>query len=240
MSSHTISHADRFQAGNAVAFNKPDEFANNLRGVPIQLLAVEHFDAIAAPDTDAYATAQTAAAGGQQDLTLDGAEVTEGVGIAPAVMPVDITAAANDSARTFTVLGRDANGRPQAEEIAGPNATTVTGTKTFSRIDRIFVDADTAGAVQAGFDNAAKRGLRTKAEDLRDFMLIVEDNIVVLNGSFFPGNNTLQTATNADNRASVVPGSADAELDVMYLADLTKEGIGSNFVDSSQRVPSAI
>lgn len=240
MSRHTISHADRFQAGNAVVFNKPSEFENALRGIPIILLAVETFPAVAAADPDGIATSQTPAAGGQQDLTLDGAFVTDGVADLPLVSVVSITAAANDSARTFTVLGSDANGRPQAEEIAGPNATTVEGAKSFSKIDRIFVDADTAGAITAGQSIDQVRGLRTRAEDLRDFFIVTEDGVPVITGTFDPGNTTLQTATTADNRADYVPATDTAQVEVMYLADLTKEGIGSNFVDSSQNVPSAI
>lgn len=240
MSSHTISHADRYQAGNAVAFNKPEEFKNNLRGLPILMLVVESFPAVAAADPDGVATSQTPAAGGQQDLTLDGAFVSDGIADLPLVSVVSITAAANDSARTFTVIGTDANGRPQAEEVAGPNTTTGQSAKSFATVSRIFVDDDTAGAITVGQSIDQVRGLRAKAEDLRDFFMATEDGVPVITGTFDPGNATAQTATTADQRADYLQATDDAQIEVMYLADLTKEGIGENYTDSSQRVPSAI
>lgn len=240
MGSHTLSHADRFAAGNAVLFNKGSDYPNQLRGLPVQLMAVEVFAAVAVLDVDSIAVAQTPAAGGQQDLTIDGALATDGVATLAMVQPVSITAAANETARTFTVIGLDANGRPQAEEIAGPNATTGDGVKNFSVITRVFVDADTAGAVSVGTEIDLTRGLRAKAQDLLDFHHAVEDGTPVITGTFTPGNNTTQTATNVDQKASYIPATTTAEVIVMYVPDLTKEGIGSNFVDASQAVPSAI
>ena len=240
MGKHNLSHADRYSAGNAVAFNLGADYPNQLRGIPIQLVAVELFAATATLDVDSIATSQTPAAGGQQDLTLDGALVTDGIATLPYVGPVSITAAANESARTFTVLGTDANGRPQAEEIAGPNTTTGDGVKNFATVTRIFVDADTAGAVSAGTEIDLTRGLRCKAQDLLDFHHATENGVPVITGTFTPGNNTTQTSTTADQRASYIPATAAAEVIVMYVPDLTKEGIGVNFVDASQAVPSAI
>jgi hypothetical protein len=240
MSSHTISHADRYQAGNAVAFNKPEEFKNNLRGLPILMLVVESFPAVAAANPDGVAESQTPAAGGQQDLTLDGAFVTDGIADLPLVSVVSITSSGADNGRTFTVIGSDANGRPQAEEIPGPNAGTSQGVKSFSKVSRIFVDADTAGAITAGQSIDQVRGLRTKAEDLREFFMATEDGVPVITGTFDAGNITAQTAITADQRADYQQVTDTVAVEVMYLADLTKEGIGENYTDSSQRVPSAI
>lgn len=240
MGSHTLSHADRYAAGNAVLFNKGSDYPNQLRGLPIQLMAVEQFAAVAVLDVDSISVASTPAAGGQQDLPIDGALVTDGVATLPMVQPVSITAAANETARTFTVIGLDANGRPQAEEITGPNATTADGVKNFSKVTRIFVDADTAGAVSAGTEIDLTRGLRAKAQDLLDFFHVTEDGVPVITGTFVPGNNTTQTSTNVDQKASYIPATTTAEVIVMYVPDLTKEGIGVNFVDASQAVPSQI
>ena len=240
MGSHTLSHADRFAAGNAVVFNKGDDYPNQLRGLPVQLMAVEVFPAVAVLDADGIATTQTPAAGGQQDLTLDGAFVTAGVAALPLVSPVTITAVGNETARTFTVIGTDANGRPQAEEIAGPNATSADGVKNFAIVTRIFVDADTAAAVTAGQEIDLTRGLRAKAQDLLDFFHATEAGVPVITGTFVPGNNTAQTSTNIDQRASYIPATTTVEVVIMYVPDLTKEGIGVNFVDASQAVPSAI
>ena len=57
MSRQTVSHADRFQAGNAVVFNKPAEFENALRGIPIMLVAVESFPAVIRDPAAAIITA---------------------------------------------------------------------------------------------------------------------------------------------------------------------------------------
>lgn len=240
MGSHTLSHADRFAAGNAVLFNKGSDYPNQLRGLPVQLMAVEVFAATATLDVDSIASVQTPAAGGQQDLAIDGVLATAGVATLPYVGPVSIDAAANETARTFTVIGLDANGRPQAEEIAGPNATTGDGVKNFSQVTRVFVDADTAGAVSVGTEIDLTRGLRAKAQDLLDFHHVTEDGTPVITGTFDPGNNTTQTATSVDQRADYVPATTTAEIIIMYVPDLTKEGIGVNYTDASQAVPSAI
>ena len=164
MSKHTISHASQILAGDGVAFNlgdnifgMGDELANSLRGIRIAVLVTEFFDPgdvgnaiIAASQTPAAGTAD-------QDLDIDGSGVVDGVGILSFCGRVSITAAANESARTFTILGRDANGRPQAEEIAGPNTTTSEGVKHFTKIDRVIVDAekvDDASAMKIARDIA--------------------------------------------------------------------------------------
>ena len=239
MGKHTISHADRFKAGNGIAFNDPDD-PNDPRGIPIALVAIETFAAVTT-DPDAIATTQTPAAGGQQDLTLDGVLVTAGIATLTAVSAVSITAVGNESARTFTVIGTDANGRPQAEEIAGPNATEGSGVKMFSTVSRIFVDANTAAAVTVGELTSNPRGLRCKSRDLVDFYMATEAGIPQVGDTFAPGNNTTQTATTADQRAQYTPALGTNSATVMYFPDLTKEGsAGANFVDASQSVPSAI
>ena len=65
-----------------------------------------------------------------------------------------ITSAANLSALTFTITGKDASGVALTETITGPNATTVTGTKYFSSITSISVSA-TLGANTADVGYAA-------------------------------------------------------------------------------------
>lgn len=247
MSKHTISHADRFLAGNPVVFNLDSDFyPNSLRGIPIQLLAVEAFPA-GTEDFNSISGPETLAAGGQQDFVLDGVDVVDGVAIFGYCSIVSITAAANETARTFTILGKDANGRPQAEEVTGPNATTSRSLKHFTTIDRIFSDADTAGAVQFGLEELSSRGLRTKAAlsglpaaAKSQFFVLVEDQTLQTAGTFVSGNEIAQTAINVDQRASLSPVAGDEKFEVMYIADLTKEGTGENFTDSSQRVPSAI
>lgn len=54
---------------------------------------------------------------------------------------VTLTSAANLSAITITVTGEDPDGNPQTEDITGPNANTVTGTKYFSSISSVSASA---------------------------------------------------------------------------------------------------
>ena len=114
-----------------------------------------------AADADGIATSQTPGAAG--DLTLDGALVSGGIayirqtGTDSNGRPysrhgqlVTITSAADDSGRTFTVYGTDAEGNVRTEEITGANAGVATGTVYWAEVTQIAVDAATAGAVTAG------------------------------------------------------------------------------------------
>ena len=253
MSKHTLTHASQILAGDGVAFNLADEnfgmgdeLGNTLRGIRIAALVTE---AIQGGDSDdeKHCLNQTPAAGGEQDLVINGNDAEDGVGIQTFCGRVSITAAGNESARLFTILGRDANGRPQAEEITGPNTTTVEGVKHFTKIDRVIVDDDTAGVVSVGQQDSGPRGLRRKAQStLQSFQqrsrtnIAVESGAVEINGNYDGGNDTAQTPTNDDQRAEYTPVATTADFEITYLADLTKEGLGENYTDSRQRVPSAI
>ncbi len=253
MSKHTLTHASQILAGDGVAFNlgdenfgMGDELDNTMRGIRMGIMVTE---AIQGGNSDAEMVSldQTPAAGGEQDLLINGNDAVDGVGILNFCGRLSITGAANESGRLFTVLGRDANGRPQAEEITGPNATTVEGVKHFTKIDRIIVDDDTAGVVSAGQLDSGPRGLRRRAQNthqpfqnLSRTNIAVENGQVEINGSYDGGNSNPQTPTNDDQRAEYTPITTTADFEITYLADLTKEGIGENYTDSRQRVPSAI
>jgi hypothetical protein len=107
-----------------------------------------------AADADGVCQSQTPAAGGQQNLTINGALSSGGVATFASARLITIASAANDSARTFTVTGTDVNGVAQTERIAGP-ATTVTGTLYFRTVTQVTVDANTAGAITVGMSNSA-------------------------------------------------------------------------------------
>jgi hypothetical protein len=254
MSKHTLSHASQILAGDGVAFNLADpnfgmgdELSNTLRGIRIAVLVSEFIQG-GGTDTQAVSATQTPAAGtADQDLLINGNDVVDGVGILRFCGRVSITSSGADAGRTFTVLGRDANGRPQAEEITGPATTTVEGVKHFTKVDRVIVDADTAGAVSVGQLETGPRGLRRKTVEPLQVGLgksnmhqAVEGSTVVITGTFDSGSDITQTATNADQRADYIPVALTEDIEVMYLADLTKEGLGENYTDSRQRVPSAI
>lgn len=255
MSKHTISHADQILVGDGVAVNSADgihgmggaDIGNVQRGIRLAAFVIETLQA-GNTDLQAIAANQTPAAGGEQDLLINGNEAVDGVGILNACTRVTITSSGADSGRLFTVLGRDANGRPQAEEITGPATTTVNGNKHFTKIDRVIVDADTAGVISVGQNEALSRGLRRRALNWDvDYTTLAKANIAwdaggsrETIGSFGSGNFTAQTATNLDQRATYIPVDVTGNIEVMYLADLSKDGIGENYTDSRQATFSAI
>jgi len=112
-------------------------------------------------DANGIATSQTPAAGGVQELTLDG--VLNGVLDQSYGQYVTISAAGVDTARTFTVTGAPfpavkgiGKGNVVTETITGPGAGLVTiGSTLFSRVSSVTVDDDTAGAIEVGVNGYA-------------------------------------------------------------------------------------
>lgn len=116
---------------------------------------------LAAADDDGVAESQTPSGAGA--LTLDGDLVTAGVGIlgtGAIQRQVLITAAANDSGRTFTVTGTDSYGRALTEDVTGPNATTAATTESFQTVTSVTVDAATAGAIMVGTNGVGASGIK--------------------------------------------------------------------------------
>jgi len=107
-----------------------------------------------AADADGVCQSQTPAAGGEQNLTINGALSSGGVATFIAARLITIASASDDSGRTFTITGTDVNGDAQTETIAGP-ATTVTGTLYFRTVTQVTVDDNTAGAITVGMANDA-------------------------------------------------------------------------------------
>lgn len=106
-----------------------------------------------AADADGVCQSQTPAAGGEQALTINGAQASGGVATFVAARFITITSAGADSGRTFTVTGTDVNGNVQTESITGPATTTVTGTLYFRTVTEVLVDDNTAGAITVGMAN---------------------------------------------------------------------------------------
>lgn len=94
--------------------------------------------------------------GGAGALLLNGAAVTGGVGYIPGLTAtrIYITCAADESGKTFTVVGtiNPPSGIPLAvtEVITGANASTVSSAKLYNTIVSITVSAGTAGALTVG------------------------------------------------------------------------------------------
>lgn len=106
-------------------------------------------------DDDGIAQNQTPGAAG--NLTLNGALVVNGVAILTVsgqARQVLLTSAGNESGKTVTLYGTDANGAAQSESFAGPN-TTATSTLHYQTITRIAVSAAFSGNVKAGTNGVA-------------------------------------------------------------------------------------
>lgn len=138
-----------------------------------------------AADADGVCQSQTPAAGGSQNLTINGAQASGGIASFNAGRLITIASAADDSARTFVITGTDVNGDAQTETIAGP-ATTVTGTKYFKTVTVVTVDDDTAGAITVGMSaDAADVIFRERARLKGAFIVNAADAgiITFLSGS---------------------------------------------------------
>ena len=103
---------------------------------------------LAAADADGICLSQTPLAAGA--LTLNGALVSGGVAVISPPAQVTITTVADESARTFTIVGTDQSGNAISETIAGPDTTTGTSVLTYSTVTSVTVDDATADAVTVG------------------------------------------------------------------------------------------
>ena len=111
---------------------------------------------MAVADADGICQSQTPAAGGVQNLTINGTLASGGVATLDVPRHVSITSAGNNSARTFTITGTDRYGNAITETIGGPNATTVAGAKNFATVTQVTVDDNTTGAVTVGSADEAE------------------------------------------------------------------------------------
>lgn len=113
-------------------------------------------------DADSISVSQTPAAGGAQLLTLTGAETTvnplSGVAnntewLADVGRIIGITSAADETSRTFTIVG-EGGGAALTEVVTGVDTAVASSTNLFTKITSITVDADTTGAITIGTTNA--------------------------------------------------------------------------------------
>lgn len=107
-------------------------------------------DPYAAADPDGISVSSTPAAGGIQDLAIDGAFASGGVATLDTPRQVGITSAADETGRTFLIKGADRKGNQIIEAITGANIGVASTVRAFKTVTSIQVDDDTAGAVEAG------------------------------------------------------------------------------------------
>lgn len=99
-------------------------------------------------DADGITVAETLGAAG--NFAITGALASGGSATLDHARQLVCTAVGNESARTFTVTGTDADGVAQTEAITGPNATTTESTKYFKTVTQIASDDATANDVSFG------------------------------------------------------------------------------------------
>jgi hypothetical protein len=114
---------------------------------------------LTAASANAICLSQTPGAAGP--LTLNGALVSGGVAVLDVARRVLITAAGNESAKTFTITGTSYNGQTQSETITGPNATTAQSVLDYKTVTSVVISAAAAGAITVGTSGvASSRWLR--------------------------------------------------------------------------------
>lgn len=108
---------------------------------------------IATADAKGIAQAQNPAGAGE--LTLNGALVVDGVALLGDARRVLITAAADESDRTFTITGTDWFGNSISEEITGPNATTTYTNSDFLTVTSVVTSGAGSGNIEIGTNDIA-------------------------------------------------------------------------------------
>ncbi len=109
--------------------------------------------ALATADADGISASQTPNAG---PLLINGALASGGVATLDKPRRVLITAAGNESDKTFTITGTSANFTGTiSETITGPNATTAQSVLDYSTVTRITISANAAGALTVGTNGVA-------------------------------------------------------------------------------------
>jgi hypothetical protein len=103
---------------------------------------------LAAASANSICLSQTPASAGA--LTENGALASGGIATLAVPARITITAAANESAKTFTIVGTDHSGNPITEVITGPNATLVTSVLTYKTVTSVSISAAAAGAITVG------------------------------------------------------------------------------------------
>lgn len=108
-------------------------------------------------DRNGISVSQTPGAGGVQNLTITGTLSVDGSVTFTQAQHGTIYSAASEVARVFTFTGTDRYGNAMTEDVTGGGVgATVVTVKNFKTITQISVDADTAGAVEAGVDGTCE------------------------------------------------------------------------------------
>lgn len=88
-------------------------------------------------------------------LTINGALASSGVATLDAARRVLITTTANESSKTFTIVGTDRTGQTQTDVVTGPNATTGYSALDFKTVTSITISSAAAGSLTVGTNTIA-------------------------------------------------------------------------------------
>lgn len=106
------------------------------------------------PTTSAALTINGAAASSEMNTAIR-PSAARTVAVLDAYRRVSIASDADDSGRTFVLVGTDPAGTLFSESLAGPNTGAVSTLNSFSKILSVSVDAATAGNITVGTNNQA-------------------------------------------------------------------------------------
>ena len=102
---------------------------------------------LAAADDNGIHLSSTPSAGA---VSLDGALVTGGVAYLGDARRVLVTTAGNETGKTITITGTDANGNIQTDTVSLPNTSTVYTSLDFLTVTGITISATAAAAIIVG------------------------------------------------------------------------------------------
>ena len=102
---------------------------------------------LAAADDNGIHLSSTPSAGA---VSLDGALVTGGVAYLGDARRVLVTTAGNETGKTMTITGTDANGNIQTDTVSLPNTSTVYTSLDFLTVTGITISATAAAAIIVG------------------------------------------------------------------------------------------
>lgn len=110
-------------------------------------------------------------------FTINGALLLNGSGaVLDTARRVLFTPAADESAKTFTIIGTNASGMPQTEVIAGTNATAFYTNLDFKTVTSITISTAAAGAITVGTNGIASSAW-VRMDDYAPSLISLQANV---------------------------------------------------------------
>lgn len=141
---------------------------------------------------------------------------------------VRITSAADDSGKTFTVVGYDLYGYPMSEVITGANAGVASGAKAFKYIASVTPSTTPAGNVSVGTGDVI--GLPLRADYVGQLLINYNDTLITASTGFTAAVTTTATTTTGDVRGTYAlqTASNNTRRLVMYMTPTVAAAAGNN------------